>query len=300
MTILQSSPVARYPTLLKNLTHIGAYGLADGAVTLLSDTSEDDNIARVVADSIPGLFGPKGYLPLPESWKTTSSMSPSARKMLNFWENTVLSAVGTTLGAYLDAKSAFKTKVDFIEPLDSASTKYKQLELLKTSEPDDLIELQRLNTLLSSGKLNRQTENQLINEVLNIQNRLGMDEGLEATMRRKELGFNAEAEASARVKLSDPNINQLELELDPDISPGLVDPASSARQVPPPANVARNMADTTAIKYGTSEGDPAPIITEAMREKGLMVGPTSRGAVMGVAEETRDIGRFNAIVDGVR
>ncbi len=297
---LAASPVARYPSLLKNLTHIGAYGLADGAVTLLSDTSEDDNIARVVADSIPGLFGPKGYLPLPESWKTTDSMSPAARKMLNFYENTVLSTVGTVLGVYLDAKSAMKTKVDFIEPLDSASTKYKQLELLKTSEPDDLIELQRLNTLLSSGKLNRQTENQLINEVLNIQNRLGMDEGLEATMRRKELGFNAEAEASARVKLSDPNINQLELELDPDISPGLVDPASSARQVPPPANVARNMADTTAIKYGTSEGDPAPIITEAMREKGLMVGNTSRGAVMGVAEETRDIGRFNAVVDGIR
>ena len=31
-----------------------------------------------------------------------------------------------------------------------------------------------------------------------------------------------------------------------------------------------------------------------------MVGPTSRGAVMGVAEEARDAGRFNAIVDGIR
>ena len=60
------------------------------------------------------------------------------------------------------------------------------------------------------------------------------------------------------------------------------------------------MADTTAIKSGTSTGDPAPVITDSMRRKGLMVGPTSRGAVMGVAEEARDIGRFNAVVDGIR
>ena len=66
------------------------------------------------------------------------------------------------------------------------------------------------------------------------------------------------------------------------------------------ANVARNIADTTAIKSGNSVGDPAPIITEAMREKGLMVGSRSRDAVMGVAEETRDVGRFNAVVDGIR
>ena len=60
------------------------------------------------------------------------------------------------------------------------------------------------------------------------------------------------------------------------------------------------MADTTAIKAGTSKGDPAPIITDSMRRKGLMVGSTSRDAVMGVAEEARDAGRFNAVVDGVR
>ena len=74
--------------------------MADGLVALLSDTSEEENASRVVSDMLPGMFGPKGYMPIPESWKTTSSMSPSARKMLNFWENTVLSAVGTTLGAY--------------------------------------------------------------------------------------------------------------------------------------------------------------------------------------------------------
>ena len=298
---LAASPVSRYPTLLKGLTHIGAYGLADGAVTLLSDTSEDHNTARVVADMFPGMFGSKGRIPLPEAWKTKDSQTPEARKVMNFYENTVLSTVGTVLGVYLDAKSAIKTPVDFIEPLDDAASAYKQLELFKLSEGEDLVELQRLNTLVSSGKLNRQTENQIINEIIDIESRLGMKTDLESTLKRKQLGFDGEADAAARRKLKDlDEAQQLELELDPDITPGLVDPASSARSIPPPANVARNMADTTAIKSGASTGDPAPIITEAMREKGLMVGSTSRGAVMGVAEETRDIGRFNAVVDGIR
>ena len=296
--VLAGSGVNNMPFLARNLTKIGAYGLADGAVTVLSDTSEDHNAAYTVSELMPGLFGPKGYIPLPESWKTKESQSPAARKAMNFYENTVLSIFGTALGAFIDSKSAVKSRVDFIEPLDEASAKYKQVEKLKDSDADDLIEMQRLNTLLSSGKLNRQTENQLINELLEIEDRLGIGTGVEGALRRKELGFDVEADAAARRKIQDPNFD--ENALDPDVSPGLVDPASSARSVPGPANVARNMADTTAIKNGDAVGDPAPIITEAMREKGLMVGNKSRDAVMGVAEETRDIGRFNAIVDGIR
>ena len=296
--ILAGSGVNSMPFLQKNLIRLGAYGLADGAITLLSDTSEDHNVSKTLADMIPGMFGPKGYVPIPESWKTKESQSPSARKMSNYWENLGLSVFGTTIGAALDAKSSIKTSVDFIEPLDDAAVKYKQLNLLKDSESEDLVELQRLNTLVSSGKLNRQTENQIINEILNIEDRLGIGTGVEGALRRKELGFNAETNAAARRKLQDPEFNQLELDVD--VTPNLVDPSSSARSVPPPANVARNIADTTAIKNGTSVGDPAPIMTEAMREKGLMIGNKSRDAVMGVAEETRDIGRFNAIVDGVR
>ena len=60
------------------------------------------------------------------------------------------------------------------------------------------------------------------------------------------------------------------------------------------------MADTTAIKLGNSTGDPAPIITESMREKGMMVGDKSRDVVMGIAEAARLSGDFDAIVDGFR
>ena len=298
---LKSLGVSQYPFVQKWLMRTGAYALADGLVALMSDTSEEENAARVVSDFLPGMFGPKGWVPIPESWKTKESNSPEANKVLHFYENLGLSTFGTILGAFIDMKSGIKTPVDFIKPLDESARQYKQLELLKLGNPDDLLRLQELETLISSGKLSRQTENQLINEIIELQNRLGMDESLEATMKRKELGYAEEADAAARRKLRDlDEAQQLELDFDPDISPGLVDEASSARSSVPPANVARNIADTTAIKMGGSVGDPAPIITEAMREKGLMVGSRSRDAVMGVAEETRDIGRFNAVVDGIR
>tara|TARA_B100000700_G_scaffold256615_1_gene289943 strand:- start:1833 stop:6068 length:4236 start_codon:yes stop_codon:yes gene_type:complete len=298
---LSARGVNQYPWLAKNLTRLGAHGLADGTIAVLSDTSEDDNAAKVVADMLPGLFGPKGRVPFPDSWKTSESNSPAANRAIHFWENFGLAGFGTILGAFIDSKSAVKTPLDFFEPLDEVSAKYKQLELFKTADSEDLIRLQELNTLISSGKLNRQTENQIINEIIEINERLGTTTTLNDLLRRKELGLIDEADAAARRKLANVDeAKQLELELDPDISPGILDPASEARRSVPPANVARNMADTTAIKNGTSEGDPAPIITEAMREKGLMVGSRSRDAVMGVAEETRDVGRFNAVVDGIR
>ena len=298
---LANRGVNRYPWLQKHLTRLGAFGLADGAVTVLSDTSEDHNAARFVADMLPGVFGSKGRVPLPNGWVTLDSDSPAVRKQKNFYESGILSTIGTILGAFVDGKSAIKTKVDFIEPLDAKSAAYKQLELFKESNPDDLIELQRLNTLVSSGKLNRQTERQIMDEIMNLEAKLGMDRGLEARLQRQEIKFTAEQDAAARRKLAAMDeVEQLELGFDGDITPGVGDVASEARQSVPPANVARNMADTTAIKNGTSQGDPAPIMTEAMREKGLMVGSRSRDAVMGVAEETRDIGRFNAVVDGIR
>jgi len=298
-TGLQNAGVQSYPTLARWLTKIGAYGLADGAVTVLSDTGEDHNLSKTVSDLIPGLFGEKGITPIPESWKTKESDSPAVRKQKNFWENLGLSSVGTVLGAFIDSKSAIRTSMDFMEPLDEASSKYKQLELLKDTDSEELIRLQELNTLLSTQKLNRQVENQLINEILDIENRLGIkSSGLESRLKRQELGFKLEADAAARRKVQDPNYNQLALDVD--VNRGLAPENASARSIPPAGNVARNMADTTAIKTGGSVGDPAPIITEAMREKGLMVGSKSRDAVMGVAEETRDIGRFNAVVDGIR
>ena len=299
--VATKQPFMSFPFLQKKLVQIGADGMADGAVGLLSDTTEDHNAAKTVSDMIPGLFGPGGTVPIPEAWKTKESDSPAMRKRMNFYENLGLSTFGTILGAFIDSKSAIKKSTDFLEPLDEKAIAYKAKEILKEAsveQADDIIRLQELDTLVSSGNLNKQTENQIINEMLTIEDRLGIKTGVEGALKRKELGFNAEVDAAARRKVQDPEFDPDVF--DPDVTPGLVDQSTNARSVPGAANVARNIADTTAIKSGNSVGDPAPIITDAMREKGLMVGNKSRDAVMGVAEETRDIGRFNAIVDGIR
>ena len=161
-TGLNSAGVQNLPRLQRLLTNIGAYGMADGAVTILSDTSEDHNASKTLSDLIPGLFGPKGSVPLPESWKTKESDSPAVRKQMNFYENTVLSTFGVILGAAIDAKSSLKTSMDFMEPLDESAVNYKQLELLKDTDSEDLIKLQELNTILSTQKLSRQNELSLI------------------------------------------------------------------------------------------------------------------------------------------
>ena len=201
------------PWIAKHLTQLGAYGLADGAVAVLSDTGEDHNAMKTVADLVPGMFGPKGVLPIPEAWKTKESDSPAARKMMNFYENGALSSVGTILGAFIDAKNGIKTAVDFIEPVDQSAKQYKQLELLKLSDPDDLVRLQELNTILSTKKLSKQNENLIINEILEIQERLGMTgRDLDSTFKRKELGFAEESDAADRRKLQNlDEAQQLEL-----------------------------------------------------------------------------------------
>ena len=81
--------------------------------------------------------------------------------------------------------------------------------------------------------------------------------------RRYEYLEDVETQAAIERKTAN-NYEQLELNingLDPDLNADVLDDAAKAKQSVPPGNVARNIADTTAIKAGTSKGDPAPIIT---------------------------------------
>ena len=283
---------------------MAAQGLGDAAILGLSDVGEDDTITTTVSDMFPETFGPKGSIPLPEMFRTTDSDSPGVRKVKNMLESAPLSIFGSVLGAFLDMKGGHKT-MDWFEPVDDTALEYKQLSMSLGADADKLIRIQEIDELLSLGRknLSRQNENMLINEKLQLESELGDINGIDDVYRREEAIQGVESNAAIERKLD--SAEQLELDLnsmnlDPDLNSDLLDDAAKAKQTTPPGNVARNMADTTAIKTGTSSGDPAPIITDAMRRKGLMVGSTSRDAVMGVTEAARDAGRFNAIVDGVR
>jgi len=302
-SILAKAGVNKLPWFAKHLTRLGAWTLESQIIAGISDTSEDHNASRVVSDLIPGLFGPQGWAPIPEAWKTADGDSPAVRKQKNMWEAAALSWVGVALGSFIDMKSLGKTKakqMSWFEPLDDNANKYYQTELLAGADNDKLIRVQEINEILSSKKLSKQNERILINELITLEDELGLIDGFDDAIRRSDLRAAEEADKAKSIKVDNPDQLELDLGLDPDLAPELFDATTTAKQVPPPGNVARNIADTTAIKSGNSVGTPAPVITDAMREKGLMVGDTSRDAVMGVAEVSRDAGRFNALVDGFR
>ena len=283
------------PLWQKRIVGTGLFSAQEAAVIGLSDVGEEPNIARTVSDTWPDLFGPKGSRPIPDRWKTLDSHSPRYNKVLSGLDAAGFSIVGTALGAALHI-GGNKKVMQWFEPLDDAATKYKQLNILDSAEPDKLIRMQQINEILSTKSLSKQNEDILLNELMTLEEELGVVSSFNDAVRRAEVKRTEESLAAAKNKIDSGE----QLEFDFDISPGVVSESASARLSVPTGNVAKNIVDTTAIKTGTSEGIPAPVITEAMQRKGLMVGPTSRGAVMGVAEEARDAGRFNAVVDGFR
>ena len=281
----------------KRLIGMGAFTASEVGVIGLSDVGEEHNALRALSDFFPGVFGEKGTVPIPNWAKTLDSDSPRVRKYKNMFDTGGLSVIGHTLGAFIQIKGGHKT-MGWMEPLDETAASYKQAAVVKEADIDKLIKIQEIDTQLALGSDNISSKAQarLIDEREALVQQLDQLDDINAALDALDNNATSERNIAAINKLQqNPNLN----EFDPDVTP-ILDEAGNARQSVPPGNVARNMADTAAIKSGISTGDPAPVITEAMRAKGLMVGSTSRDAIMGVAEQARDTGRFNALVDGFR
>ena len=84
--------------LTRGLTAVGGTALLDTGIIGLSDQGEEENMARTLADSFPGFFGPRGKMPIPEKWKTQPGMTPEQRKWVNMYENGAFSIVGDVIG----------------------------------------------------------------------------------------------------------------------------------------------------------------------------------------------------------
>ena len=294
---LQKLPVDM-PKVQKALIGTGAFSAQEAAVIGLSDVGQEHNALRALNDFFPGVFGPEGSVPIPDWAKTLDSDSPRVRKYKNMFDTAGLSVIGTTLGAFIQLKGGKRT-LDWFEPLDEASNAYKQQAVVKEADIDKLLKIQDIDTQLALGSdnISRKTQARLIDERERLVSELDQIDDLDAALDATDRNATSERNIAAIEKLK--NTPESSNQFDPDITP-VLDEAGNARQSVPPGNVARNIADTAAIKSGISTGDPAPVITEAMRAKGLMVGSTSRDAIMGVAEQARDTGRFNALVDGFR
>ncbi len=300
-SIVQSKGIARLPAempkLQKALVAAGLFSTQEAAVIGLSDVGEEHNMMRALSDFMPGVFGPKGAIPIPDAIKTLDSDSPAIRKKKNMYDTAGLGIVSSLAGGFISMRGGLK-KMGWFEPLDQDAIVYKKREINRNSDPQTLIRIQEINEVLSTGALSKQNEQLLMDELMTLENSLENIDDIQNVISQNADKMTNEQDISALGKLERGDID-ISKEFDPDITP-ILNESSNARQSVPPGNVARNIADTTAIKSGISQGDPAPIITESMRQKGLMVGSTSRDAVLGVAEEARDLGRFNALVDGFR
>jgi len=286
------------PWIPKILSRAGLYSAEDAALMMISDQGEEDNMFRAMSDLVPGLFGPKGWIPIPDRIKTLDGDSPAVRKRKNMYDSGVFAGLGSIIGGVMSIGKKGTGPMGWFEPLDGKSATYKTQQIIENADADKLIRLQEVETQIALGSENysKQVYNQLLDEAETLRQELKIYRDIDDAISQAE---NSKARESAEAARTADELDPDGLDFDPNISP-LVDETDNIKQSVPPGNVARNMADTTSIKAGNSVGDPAPIITEAMRKKGLMVGSTSRDAVMGVAEEARDIGRFNAVVDGFR
>jgi hypothetical protein len=281
----------------KRLIGMGAFSVQEAAVIGLNDLGEEHNALRALADFFPGVFGEKGAVPIPNWAKTLDSDSPMVRKYKNMFDTAGLSIIATTLGAYIKIKGG-KGTMEWMEPLDEAASRYKTAAVVKEADIDKLLKIQDIDNQLALGSDNISSKVQaaLIDERTRLMGELDKIDDLDAALDALDNSATAETNIAAINKINNtPNLN----EFDPDVTP-ILSESGNARQSIPPGNVARNMGDVAANKTGISKGDNAPVLSEAMRAKGLMVGSTSRDAIMGVAEQARDAGRFNALVDGFR
>ena len=288
---------AEMPKIQKKLIGMGAFTASEVGVIGLSDVGEDDNALRALSDFFPGVFGEKGAVPIPNWAKTVDSDSPRVRKYKNMFDTAGLSVIGHTLGAFIQIKGGQKT-MGWMNPEDATAARYKQTAVVKEADINKLIRIQEIDTQLALGSDNitSKTQARLIDERIKLESELDQLDDINAALDALDDNATSERNIAAINKLQQ---NPDPTQFDPDVTP-ILDEAGNARQSVPPGNVARNMADVAANKTGISKGDNAPILTEAMRAKGLMVGSTSRDAIMGVAEQARDTGRFNALVDGFR
>ncbi len=281
------------PALVKGLSALSLTAAADVGVTAISDVSERDSTLLTELDKLAP------NLNIPDRFKTLDSDSPEVRREKNMYEAAGLSVIGDVLGYAL---MAGKPLMKWFKPLNKQADEYLAAQKSTLLDQDTAEAVSKLDEAIATAdpKTAKGLESQrdaLIKEAEEIGTSGASTNPLESTVSR-----NADSRAmqydedGIRAFQADPESTNY----NPNITSGIASEASVARQSIPPANVARNMADTTALKAGKAIGDPAPVITTPMMKKGLQVDGATRDVVMEIAEQSRAVGKFNAVVDGFR
>ena len=262
------------------------------------DVAQQDNAARAVADAMPGVFGPKGYLPLPDRWKTLDGDSPEIRKLKNQREAVGLNIVGNVVG-FLAQKGI--NPLNWILPQDKVAQKVKERLIRNSADPDTQAKILEIDLALETNP-SEYSKGVLNAEKRRLLKQLEETGTTEVNPKTPLENYLEKAESTQINQIDDEAIQLLEAGpayYEPRLMPGLAKPGSNAVQSIPPMNVLRNMADVSYLKATGTIGDPAPVVTNAFIKNANIVGK-QRKAILGLAESSREVYGFDAVINGFR
>lgn len=293
--ILGRAAVMQAPKLVKGAASVGGLATYEAGLASFQDVSiEDEAIVSKIARVAP----PQLRLP---KWLTKSDKEPlevtRARAML---ENAGLSVLGDALGV---ATVYGPRLLKWFIPKNNTAKAYKKA-VVESSDPETVTRLVELEQALAT-KPNQANAKVLQDEIDTLRSQLaetGTSDATTKTALERAIEVN---ETSRRVQMDEEAILKLEADPQlygqymPELTPGLANSNELARRTIDVDAVASNMVDTTMIKMGMREGDPAPMLSGPFLKKGLVLGK-SRNAMAGLAESARNVGDFDAVVDGFR
>jgi hypothetical protein len=310
----------------KGLAALGINAAGEAAIISVSDQGTDDNLSTIVSKAAP-------WIPVPEQLVIQDDDSPEVRRQKNQYEAAGTSIVADLLGFAFGARKAV---MGWFEPKDDTAKAYKASEAMVNADPATATALSEISTRVDEADTAAQETAALIE----IAQRQGVDPVevdqmvnglLEQTRASKELSkqadeLTAEYLSTGASRLTEDPLDSyvtrqqtsrdLQIDevgkgrllddpggasgVDPAITPHLFPEGSTAALSIPPGHVARNAADVAAIKYGTSKGTPAPLLSERAYYDLSKGNTVSRNHIVDLAEATRSAGNFDAVVDGFR
>lgn len=311
---MAGSPVAR------GLSALGINVAGDVAINAISDQSESDTVSTIVKEAAP-------WLPVPDALVVKDTDSPEVRRQKNIYESAGISIVGDIIGY---SAAAGRGVMDWFKPKDTTAKEFMASEGLVNADAPTATRLseidtqrmelqQQLDQVAATPALDQETLRAQLDIIGELQDQLKTldTEALVLTKEYNEKGYTSLTESPLesfveRQQISrDTQVDEVGKGrllddpegaggVDPMVTPNMFPEGSTAALSIPPGNIARNMADTTAIKLGTSSGTPAPILSERAYYDLSKGNAVSRNIIEDLAEGTRATGNFDAVVEGFR
>jgi hypothetical protein len=306
--------------LLRGLTTLGVAVAGDVGVNVISDQSEEETITTAVKEVAP-------WLPVPDALVTKDTDSPEVRRQRNIYESAGLSVVGDLIGY---SWSAGRSIMDWFKPNDNTAKAYKASEAMVNADEATSVRISEINTqtealkaqadqysaliaqdpanafqysvdLDNLNKAIKSLENEsvtLATEYLSTGKSSLTENPLDSFIQRQQISRDLQIDEVGKARLFDDPEGVTGI--DAYITPNMFPEGSTAALSIPPGNMARNMADVTAIKLGGASGSPAPIMSERAYMDLAKGNLQSRDIILDIAEATRSAGDFDATVNGFR